>query len=163
MYTLLYLKWITNKDLLYSTWDSVQCYVAAWIGGAVWGRMNTCINMAKFLYCEPQSITTLLTLYSPVQKKRSLKKKAIKDYYFLCSIPLVGQIRWGQRINNKFINVKVVIGELNKNIIWWSNESESCSREIENNICSEQLLHEFEGPSVKILPVATRHDHMTLG
>ena len=33
MYTLLYLKWITNKDLLYSTWNSVQCDVAAWMGG----------------------------------------------------------------------------------------------------------------------------------
>ena len=32
MYTLLYLKWISNKDLLYSTWNSVQCYVAAWMG-----------------------------------------------------------------------------------------------------------------------------------
>ena len=32
-YTWLYLKWITNKDLLYSTGDSVQCYVAAWMGG----------------------------------------------------------------------------------------------------------------------------------
>ena len=30
MYTLLYLKWITNKDLLYSTKNSVQCYMAAW-------------------------------------------------------------------------------------------------------------------------------------
>ena len=29
MYTLLYLKWITNKDLLYSTWNSAQCSVAA--------------------------------------------------------------------------------------------------------------------------------------
>ena len=29
MYTLLYLKWITNKDLLYSTWNSDQCYVPA--------------------------------------------------------------------------------------------------------------------------------------
>ena len=29
MYTVLYLKWITNKDLFYSTWDSAQCYVAA--------------------------------------------------------------------------------------------------------------------------------------
>ena len=28
MYTLLYLKWIFNKDLLYSTWNSAQCYVA---------------------------------------------------------------------------------------------------------------------------------------
>ena len=33
MYTLLYLKWITNKDPLYSTWNSAQCYVAAWMGG----------------------------------------------------------------------------------------------------------------------------------
>ena len=29
MYTALYLKWITNKDLLYSTGNSAQCYVAA--------------------------------------------------------------------------------------------------------------------------------------
>ena len=29
MYTLLYLKWITNKDLLYSTGNSDQYYVAA--------------------------------------------------------------------------------------------------------------------------------------
>ena len=31
MYTLLYLKWITNKDLLYSTGNSAQCYVAVWM------------------------------------------------------------------------------------------------------------------------------------
>ena len=30
MYTLLYLKWVTNKDLLYSTGNSAECYVAAW-------------------------------------------------------------------------------------------------------------------------------------
>ena len=29
MYTLLYFKWITNKDLLYSIGNSVQYYVAA--------------------------------------------------------------------------------------------------------------------------------------
>ena len=33
MYTLLYLKLITNKDLLYSTGNSAQCYMAAWMGG----------------------------------------------------------------------------------------------------------------------------------
>ena len=27
-----YLKWITNKDLMYSTWNSAQCYMAAWRG-----------------------------------------------------------------------------------------------------------------------------------
>ena len=32
MYTLLYLKWITKKDLLYSTWNSTQCYLPAWMG-----------------------------------------------------------------------------------------------------------------------------------
>ena len=31
--TLLYLKRITNGDLLYSTGNSAQCYVAAWMGG----------------------------------------------------------------------------------------------------------------------------------
>ena len=38
MYTLLYLKWVTNKDLLYSTWTSAQCYVAAWMGGEFGGE-----------------------------------------------------------------------------------------------------------------------------
>jgi len=33
MYTLLYLELITNKDLLYSTWKSVQCDVAVWMAG----------------------------------------------------------------------------------------------------------------------------------
>ena len=32
IYTLLYLKQITNKNLLYSTGNSAQCYVAAWMG-----------------------------------------------------------------------------------------------------------------------------------
>ena len=33
MYTRLYLKWITSKDLLYSTWNSAQYYLAAWMRG----------------------------------------------------------------------------------------------------------------------------------
>ena len=32
VHTLLYLKWITNKDPQYSTWNSAQCYMAAWMG-----------------------------------------------------------------------------------------------------------------------------------
>ena len=31
MHTMLYLKWMTNKDLLYSTENSTQCYVTAWM------------------------------------------------------------------------------------------------------------------------------------
>ena len=38
MPTLLYLKWITEKDLLNSTWNSAQCYVAAWMGGEFGGE-----------------------------------------------------------------------------------------------------------------------------
>ena len=38
MYILPYLKWITNKDLLYSTGNSAQCYVAAWMGGEFGGE-----------------------------------------------------------------------------------------------------------------------------
>ena len=38
MYRLLYSKWITNKDLLYGTWESLQCYVPAWIGRGYGGE-----------------------------------------------------------------------------------------------------------------------------
>ena len=38
MYTLLYLKWITNRDLLYSSGNSAQCYVAAWMEGEFVGE-----------------------------------------------------------------------------------------------------------------------------
>ena len=37
-YTLLYLKRMTNKDLLYSTGNSAQRYVAAWMGGQLGGE-----------------------------------------------------------------------------------------------------------------------------
>ena len=48
MYTLLYLKWITNKDLLYSPGNSAQCYVAAWTGGEFGGEWtHTFIYMAE--------------------------------------------------------------------------------------------------------------------
>ena len=38
MDTLLCLKWITSKDLLHSTGNSAQCYVAAWMGGEFGGE-----------------------------------------------------------------------------------------------------------------------------
>ena len=36
------MEWITNKDLLYSTGNSAQCYVAAWMGGESGGE---CIHV----------------------------------------------------------------------------------------------------------------------
>ena len=56
MYTLLYLKWVTKKDLLYSIWNSAQCYVPALMGrGGAHGRMGACI-------CMVESFTLLLRL-----------------------------------------------------------------------------------------------------
>ena len=43
MYTLLYFKWITNKDLLFSTRNSAQCYVAARVGGDLGGNGYMCM------------------------------------------------------------------------------------------------------------------------
>ena len=35
MFTLLYFKWVPNKNLLYSTGNSAQCSVPAWMEGAL--------------------------------------------------------------------------------------------------------------------------------
>ena len=65
MYTLLHLKRITNKDLLYSTGNSAQC-CGSLDGRGVWGRMDTCMCMVELLCCAPETITTLLTGYTPI-------------------------------------------------------------------------------------------------
>ena len=47
MHPLLYLKWITNKDLLYSIWNSDQCYVPDWMGGVwggKWAQVHVCLR-----------------------------------------------------------------------------------------------------------------------
>ena len=62
MYNLLYLKWMTNKYLMYSTWNFAQC--CEW-GGSL-GTIDTCMT---------ESITTLLISYTPVQNKKLKKKK----------------------------------------------------------------------------------------
>ena len=50
MYTLLYLTWV-NKDVLYSTWKSAQCNMAAWMRGELGGEW-ICIRMAESLCCD---------------------------------------------------------------------------------------------------------------
>ena len=46
MTTLLCSKWITNKDLLYSTGNSAQCHVAAWMGEGFGGEW---IHVYKYI------------------------------------------------------------------------------------------------------------------
>ena len=58
-YTWLYLKWITSKDLLSSTENTVQCYVAVWVGGEPGGE-RTRVCVAESLCCPRETITTLL-------------------------------------------------------------------------------------------------------
>jgi len=70
MYTLPYSTWITNKDLWYSTWNSTQCLVPAWMGGRFGGKMDKCICMAESLHCLPKTTITLLIGYIPIQKKK---------------------------------------------------------------------------------------------
>ena len=49
MYTPQHLKGVTNKDLLHSTWNSAQCYVAAWMGGEFGGEwMHVCVRLSPF-------------------------------------------------------------------------------------------------------------------
>ena len=55
--TLLYLKRITDKDLLYM--DSAQCYVAAWMGGEFGGEWILVYIWLSSLHSSPETITIL--------------------------------------------------------------------------------------------------------
>ena len=49
MYTLLYFKRITNKDLLYSTGNSAQSYGATWMGGESGGEwIHVYVRLSHF-------------------------------------------------------------------------------------------------------------------
>ena len=49
MYMLLYLKWVTNQDLLYSTGNSAQSYSAAWMGEEFEGeRIHVYVWLSPF-------------------------------------------------------------------------------------------------------------------
>ena len=72
MYTLLYLKSITNKVLPYSTGlrGSLD-------GRRLWGEWITCICMAELFCCAPVAIRTLLISYTPIWGKKSQPQKAM--------------------------------------------------------------------------------------
>ena len=56
-----YLKWITNRDQLYSTWNSTQYYVQPdW--EETLGRMDTYICIAESLCCPPETLSIFLTI-----------------------------------------------------------------------------------------------------
>ena len=51
-------------------WNSAQCCVAAWMGGEFEKKMDTHIWIAESLHRSPETITTLLVSYTPVQNKK---------------------------------------------------------------------------------------------
>ena len=80
MYILLYLKWKTNKDLLYSTKNSAQYYVAAWMGGEFGGEwINIEIQLNSFVIHRKLPHHCLLIGFIPIQNK-NLKKKKVRWY-----------------------------------------------------------------------------------
>ena len=80
MYTLLYLKWITNKVLLYSSGNSAQWY-GSLDGRGVGARMDTCICTTKSLCCPPETITHCLMaiLQYKIKSLKHTKRNTIKD------------------------------------------------------------------------------------
>ena len=56
----------------------------------VWGRMDTCICIAESVLCPPETITTLLISYTPIQnvtKKKRKESLSVKQHIpcLLCS------------------------------------------------------------------------------
>ena len=74
-YSLLYLKWVNNKDLLRSTGNSAQCSMAAWLGGE-FGRewIHVYVWLSPFTV-HLKLLQKLLISYTPIQNKKFLKNK----------------------------------------------------------------------------------------
>ena len=72
MCTLLYLKWITNKDLVYSIWNSAQYYVAALLGGGLGGEWKY-----VYVWLSPFAVKLKLSQHCElaIQHKKFKRKK----------------------------------------------------------------------------------------
>ena len=77
--TLLYLKWINNKDLLYRTWNSAQCYEAAWMGGEYGEErlpaklLQSCLTLCNPMYYSPPGSSV----------HGILQARILEDWHFL--------------------------------------------------------------------------------
>ena len=102
-YTLLYLKWITNKDLLQSTWNSAQCYMAIWTGGEFEGEWT-------YVYVWLSSWTIQLKLSQHCQlaiSQYKIKKFKKKCYtIFIQIILLLSPKDNAQQLQQKFYKNK---------------------------------------------------------
>ena len=53
------------------------------------GRVNTCICVAESIHCSPETVTTLLIGYTPVQNKK-FKEVSVKSIW--CNVSLKGYV-----------------------------------------------------------------------
>ena len=81
LYTLLYLKWITNKDLLYIAHGTLLNVI--WQPAWEWSLgENGCMYMAVHLHCSPETVPTLLIGYTLIKinsEKKVLERLPLKD------------------------------------------------------------------------------------
>ena len=76
MDTLLYLKWIANKDLLYGTGGSAQYHVTAWMGGAFGGEW-----IHAYVWLSPFPIHLKLSQHCSSAGYASIQNKKFKIKY----------------------------------------------------------------------------------
>ena len=73
-HTLLFFKWITNKNLWYSTGNSAQCYMAAWMGGEFGKEWIHIYVWPSPFPVHKLSWHCLLISYAPIQNTKFFKK-----------------------------------------------------------------------------------------
>ena len=74
LYMLLYFKWITNKDLLYSTRYSAQCFVVAWMVEGFGGEwIHIYVWLSPFAVHLKLSLSYLATLQYKIKSSKENK------------------------------------------------------------------------------------------
>ena len=64
---------------MFSTWNSAQCYAAAWMAGAFGGEwIHVYMDTRVSLGCSPETFVSLLTVYTPIQYKKILLNKQME-------------------------------------------------------------------------------------
>ena len=85
MYTPLYLKRITSKDLLYSTGNPAQCYAAAWMAGKSGGEWIRVYTWLSRFAVHLKLHNTVTQLYSHI---KFLKKIFLSPVFWIRKLRL---------------------------------------------------------------------------
>ena len=83
MYTLLYRKWVTNKDMLFNTGHIGQCYVATWMGEEL-GRMGTVLlEVLTLISGLKDLLTRVTTCFTQTTNQRNRLLYTNKQFHYL--------------------------------------------------------------------------------